>query len=154
MNVWIVWQCQYSSVLILTVHSLSDQCKVCCPLTSLYVRRSPKPFLAILEYCKESKSEAGEGLGTRLCILFASYPACCQDYAVCHFLRLLQSFHFLVTSSCSQSIWTLYCLRQPTRSRLGPTKTQCWLKCEDLCSMVGFLKSQREECSRIGGGKS
>ena len=23
-----------------------------------------------------------------------------------------------------------------------------------LCSMVGLLKSQREECSRIGGGKS
>ena len=96
----------------LTVHSS----KVCCPLTSLHVRRSPKPFLAILEYCKESKSEAGEGLGIRLCILFASYPACCQDYAVCHFLRL-------------------YRLRQPTRSRLGPTKTQCWLKFEDLCSM-------------------
>ena len=49
----------------LTVHS-SDQCEVCCPLTSLHVRQSPKPFLAILEYCKESKSEAGEGLGTRL----------------------------------------------------------------------------------------
>ena len=64
------------------MHS-SDQCKVCCPLTSLHVRRSPKPFLAILEYCKKSKSEAG-GLGTRLCILLASYPACCQDYAICH----------------------------------------------------------------------
>ena len=85
------------------------------------------------------KSEAG-GLGTRLCILFASYPACCQDYTICHFFRLLQSFQFLVTSSCSWSIWTLYRLRQPTRSRLGPTKTQCWLKCKDLCSMVGFLK--------------
>ena len=44
--------------------------------------RSPRPFLTILEYCKQSKSEAGEGLGTRLCILFAVYtsnPACCQD---------------------------------------------------------------------------
>ena len=30
-------------------------------------------------------------------------------------------------------------------SRFGSTKTQCWLKCEDLCSMSGFLKSQREE---------
>ena len=112
-----------------------------------------KAFLTILEYCKESKSE---GLRARLCILFGSsvYPACCQDYAICHFLRLLQSFHFLVTSSCSWSIWTLYRLRQPTRSRLGPTKTQCWLKCKDLCPMVGFLKSQREECSKIvpGGG--
>ena len=52
----------------LTVHS-NDQCKVCCPATSLQVVRSPKPFLAILEYCKKSKSEAREGLGTRLCIL-------------------------------------------------------------------------------------
>ena len=59
-----------------------------------------------------------------------------------------------VTSSCSWSIWTLYCLRQSTRSKLGSaTKTQCWLKCKFLCSMVGLLKSQREECSRIGGGR-
>ena len=122
-NAWIVRQCQYSSV-------FDGALKVCCPLTSLHVRQSPKPFLAILEYCKESKSEAGEGLGTRLCILFASYPVCCQDYATCQFLRLLQSFKFLVTSSCSWSIWTLYRLRQPTRFRLGPTKTQCWLKCK------------------------
>ena len=42
----------------------------------------------------------------------------------------------------------------PSRSRLGPTKTQCYIKCKDFCSMVGLLKSQREECSRIGGGKS
>ena len=40
----------------LTVHS-SDQCKVCLPSD---VMRSPRPFLAILEYCKQSKSEAGE----------------------------------------------------------------------------------------------
>ena len=46
----------------------------------------------------------------RLCILFASNPACCQDYAVCHFLRLLQSFQSLVISSCSWSVWTVYCL--------------------------------------------
>ena len=133
----------------LTVHS-SHQCKVCLPSDMM---RSPKPFLTILGYCKQSKSEAGEGLGTRLRNLFASYPACCQDYAICYFLRLLQSFQSLVTSSSSWSIWTLYCLRQSTRSRLGPAKTQRWLKC-NLCSMVGLLKSQREECSRIGGGKS
>ena len=67
-----------------------------------------------------SSNQAGEGLGTRLCILFASNSACCQDYAVCHFLRLIQSFQSLVTSSCSWSIWTLYRLRQLSRSRLGP----------------------------------
>ena len=98
----------------LTVHS-NDQCKMCLPSD---VMRSPKPFLTILEYCKQSKSEAREGLGTRLCNLFASYPACCQDYAVCHLLRLLQSFQSLVTSSCSWSIWTLYRFRQSTRSRI------------------------------------
>ena len=32
-----------------------------------------------------------------------------------------------VTSSCSWSIWTLYRLRQSSGSRLGPTKTQCYI---------------------------
>ena len=107
---WIVWQCRF-----LTMHS-SDQSKVCCPLTSFQVRRSPKPFLTILEYCKESKSEAGEGLGTRLCILFASYPACCQYYAVCNFLRLLQSFQFLVTYVLLLIEWTLSHMGNKTNS--------------------------------------
>ena len=115
------------------------------PLTLLHVIRSPRPFLAILEYYKQSKSEARGGLGTRLCILFAVYtsnPACCHDYAVCNFLRLLQSFQSLITSTCSWSIWMLYCLRQPNRSRLGPKKTQCWLKCKDLCSIFSRAKGR------------
>ena len=91
---------------------------------------------AFLEYCKESKSE---GLGTRLCILFASYPACCQDYAICHFLRLLQSFQFLLTSSCSQSVWTLYHLSQPDQD-LDQQRHSAGSSAKDLCSMVGFLK--------------
>ena len=53
--------------------------------------RSPKPFLAILEYCKE----AGEGLGTRLCLLLTQPVA---KTTICHFLRLLQSFQFLVSN--------------------------------------------------------
>ena len=110
---WIVWQCQITTHFLM-VHS-SDQCKVCCPLTSLHVRQSPKPFLTILEYCKKSTSEAGEGLGTRLCILFASYPACCQDYAMHNFATFSDSYS-CSNSSCSWSIWTLYCLRQPTSS--------------------------------------
>ena len=61
---------------------------------------------------------------------------------LCRLLRLLQLFQPLVTSSFSWSIWTLYRFRQPSRSKLGPTKTQCWLKCKDVCSMVGLLKSQ------------
>ena len=73
--------------------------------------------------------------GCAFCLLLTQAVAK-TNYAICHFLRLLQSFQFLVTSSCS---WTQYHLRQPTRSRLGPTKTQCWLKCEDLCSMHGWL---------------
>ena len=71
--------------------------------------------------------------------LFAVYTA--RTMPFCHFLKLLQSILTLVTSF-SWSIWTLYCLRQPSRSKLGPTKIQCWLKCIDLCSMVGLLKSQ------------
>ena len=74
--------------------------------------------------------------------MYTSNPACCQDCAICHFLRLLQSFQSLATSPCSWSTWTLYHHRQPSRSRLGPTKTQCWLKCKNLCSMVSLLKSQ------------
>ena len=42
----------------------------------------------ILEYGKKSKPE---DMGTRLCILFPSYPPCCQGFAICHFLR----FHLL-----------------------------------------------------------
>ena len=33
-NVWIVWQCLYSSVFD------DEQCKVCCPLTSLHAPQS------------------------------------------------------------------------------------------------------------------
>ena len=73
--------------------------------------------------------------------------------ANCQYLRLLQLFQYLVTSFCSWSIWTQYHLWQPSISRLGLTKTQCWLKSEDLCSMVGPLKNQGEDCTSIGGGK-
>ena len=63
-------------------------------------------------------------VGQCLFAVFTSNPACCQDYAVCHFLRLLQSFQPLVTSFLwTRSIWTLYHLRQPSTSKLGPTKT-------------------------------
>ena len=67
--------------------------------------------------------------------MYTFNPACCQDYAICHFLRirLIQLFQSLVTSSWSWSIWTQHRLRLPTRSKLGPTKAQCWLKCKDLC---------------------
>ena len=125
-NVWTVWKCEYSSVfgvLKWSMKSVSTFDVSPCDVI-------PRPFLAILECCKQSKSESGEELGTRLCILFAvsnSNSACCQDYAACHFLRLLHSFQSLITSSCSWSTWTLYHLRQPNRSRLGPTKTQCWV---------------------------
>ena len=63
---------------------------------------------------------------------------------MCHFLRLLQSFQSLVTSSCSCSIWTLYSLRQPSRSRLGPTKTQCAGSSAKICvqSSLAFSKGR------------
>ena len=63
------------------VHS-SDQYKVRCPLDIIACRREaiskafPRHF-----GLWQAKFEAREGLGTRLCILFASYQACCQD---CH----------------------------------------------------------------------
>ena len=94
-------------------------------------------------FLAHSSDQAGEGLGSRLCILFVSNPACCQGYALCHFLRLLQSFQSLVTS-CSCSIWTLYSLRQPSRSRLGPTKTQCAGSSAKICvqSSLAFSKGR------------
>ena len=87
-----------------------------------------------------SSDQARGGLETRLCILFASNPACCQDYAIRHFLRLLQPFQSLVISSCSWSIGRVYCLRQPSRSRLGPTKTQCWLKRKICAPWLAFSR--------------
>ena len=124
------------------------KCVYNSPLTSLHVMRSPRPFLAIFEYCKQSKSEAGEGLRTSLCILFASNPACCQDYAICHFLRLLQSFQSLVTSSCSWSFGQCIALDSQADQVLDHQR-QCWLKCKDLCSMVGLLKSQGRSAAEL-----
>ena len=76
---------------------------------------APRPFLAILEYCKQSKSEAREGLVYSVqfqpsllltpCFSIFRWPGS-RDYTVCHFLRLLQSFQSLATSSCSWSICT------------------------------------------------
>ena len=125
--------------------------KVCIPSDVIACDVISQAFLRHSGILQAIKIWSWRRPGTRLCILFAVYTsnsACCQDYAICHFLRLLRSFQFLVTLACSWSIWTLYRLRQPSSSRLGPTKTQCWLKCKDLCSMVDLLKSQREECKR------
>ena len=106
-----------------------------------------------------SSDQARGGLETRLCILFASNPACCQDYAICNFLRLLQPFQSLVVSSCSWSIGRVYCFRQPSRSRLGPTKTQCWLKQKICAPWISFSRAKgrvqqnwrREELSVLDG---
>ena len=90
-NVWIVWQCQITAQ-FLTVHS-SDQCKVCCSLHDIIACEAiSKAFPRHFGVLQESKSEAGEGLGTRLCILFASYPACCQDYAMHKFATFSDSY--------------------------------------------------------------
>ena len=100
-----------------------------------------------------SSDQAGGGLETRLFILFASNSACCQDYAVCHLLRLLQSFQSLVNSSCSWSIWTVYLLRQPSRSRLGPTKTQCWLKRKICAPWLAFSRAKGRSAAELEEGR-
>ena len=89
-----------------------------------------------------SSDQAGEGLGTRLCILFASNPTCCQDHAVCPFLRLLQLFHPF-PGSVLLLMEYLIALDSQADQDLD----------QDLL-VHGLLKSQREECSRIVGGKS
>ena len=52
-------------------------------------------------------------------------------------LRLLQSFQPLVTSSFSWSIWTLYRLRQLSRSKLGPTIKDTVLAQVQRCMLHG-----------------
>ena len=79
--------------------------------------------------------------------------ACCQDYAVSHFLRLLQSFQSLIISSCSWSIWTVYCLRQPSSSRFGPTKTQCWLKRKICAPWLAFSRVKVRSAAELEEGR-
>ena len=86
----------------LTLHS-SDQCKVCLPFD---VMRSPRPFLTILEYCKQSKSEAGNQAVQLVCFLPSLLPRlCCWPLP-----QTPTVVPIPVTSSYSWSIWTLYCL--------------------------------------------
>ena len=137
--------CQYCSVF-----GALKFAKCVYPLTSLHVMRSPRPFLATLKDCKQLKSEVREGLGARLCILGAMYtsnPACCQDYAVCHFLRLLQYLQSLVTSCCS---WSIYDTVIAQRHSAGSSAKVCvpWLAFSRAKRRsAAELKEARVECA-------
>ena len=80
---WTVWQCQ--------IIQLGFWCTpFVYLLTSLHVRWSLRPFLTIFEYCKIwSQGRPGNQAVHFVCSVH--FPACCQDYAICHFRRLLQS---------------------------------------------------------------
>ena len=104
----------------------------------------------------------------RLCILFAMYtsnPACCQNPAFQFSDDLVQRLCRLplpqiptvvpIPGDLLLLVKHLDTVSPVTAKHIRTwTKTQYWLKYKDLCSMVGLLKSQRKECSRIGGGKS
>ena len=137
------------------------------PLTSLHVMRSPRPFLAILEYCKQWKSEAGEGLGT---ILFAVYTSNCNP--TCYQDPVFQFLDGLVPRLCHLPLpqtptvipipGNLLLLLEylDTISPVTAKQITTWTDKDTVLAQVQrfvlhgwLLKSQREECSaaRIGG---